>query len=292
MRTVKRVLSFVVMIISGLMLVLSPLGITGTWVLRGQLLSDMAGIVAGAESRAETVQQELDRLGRILAQAADEVAALEQEVQSLGADLDQNQPLIDAISDKLGLQLSPLIDRVSEILARTRETAAEVNSILEAISALPFVTSRVADLEPLNQLSEDLDALVREFEVLRTTLDQRQSEIVQGAVALIVVPAEQIGAVLDDMEAGVSGTSREIDRLREGLSSLQAVVRRRLTWGAVALTLILAWLALSQVGLGLSAWRVFRGQDVLPKNVLPCRAESAEDPRAGDQGGPSGADQR
>jgi len=271
MRTVKRILAVVVMVISALMLVLSPVGIAGTWIVRGQFLSDLGEIVTAAETRAETVQQELDRLGRTLAQAADEVAAVEREVQSLGADLEQNKAMLTAISDRFGLQLGSLIDKVGETVAKIRETMAAVNSIVEGVNALPFVTSPVADLEALNQLSEDLDALVTEIEDLRTTIDRRQSEIVQGAVALIAVPAAQIGGVLEAMEAGVSGTSREIDRVQEGLSSLQAAVRRRLTWGAVILTLILSWLALSQVGLGVLAWRAFLGMDVLPQDVLPRR---------------------
>lgn len=290
MRTVKRILSVVVMVLSALMLVLSPVGIAGTWIVRGQFLSDLEEIVTAAETRAETVQQELDRLGSILAQAADEVAAVEREVQSLGADLEQNKPLFSAISDRLGLQLSPLIDKVGEIVVRIRETVAAVNSIVEAVNALPFVTSPVADLEALNQLSEDLDALVTEVEALRTTIDRRQSEIVQGAVALVAVPAAQIGGVLEAMEAGVSGTSREIDRLQEGLSSLQAAVRRRLTWGAVILTLILSWLALSQVGLGVLAWRAFLGQDVLPRDMLP-RPGGSADSRRSHQGEPSPVEQ-
>ncbi len=272
MRTVKRILSIVVMVISALMLVLSPVGIAGAWIVRGQLRGNLEEIVTAAETRAETVQQELDRLESTLSRAIDEVATVEREVERLGADLEQNTPLLTAISDRLGLQLSPLIDKAGELVVTIRETVAAVNSIVESVNALPFVSSPVSELEKLNRLSQDLDDLVEEIQDLRTTIDQRQSEIVQGAVTLITTPTSQIGDMLETMQATVLGYGQEIDSLLEGLSRLCSSVERGLTWGAVILTLVLLWLAVSQVGMVVLAWRAFLGQDLLPR-----RGGSAED---------------
>lgn len=272
MRTVKRILSIVVMVISALMLVLSPVGIAGAWIVRGQLRGNLEEIVTAAETRAETVQQELDRLESTLSRAIDEVATVEREVERLGADLEQNNPLLTAISDRLGLQLSPLIDKAGELVVTIRETVAAVNSIVESVNALPFVSNPVSELEKLNRLSQDLDDLVEEIQDLRTTIDQRQSEIVQGAVTLITTPTSQIGDMLETMQATVLGYGQEIDSLLEGLSRLYSSVERGLTWGAVILTLVLLWLAVSQVGMVVLAWRAFLGQDMLPR-----RGGSAED---------------
>lgn len=272
MRTVKRILSIVVMVISALMLVLSPVGIAGAWIVRGQLRGNLEEVVTAAETRAETVQQELDRLESTLSRAIDEVATVEREVERLGADLEQNTPLLTAISDRLGLQLSPLIDKAGELVVTIRETVAAVNSIVESVNALPFVSNPVSELEKLNRLSQDLDDLVEEIQDLRTTIDQRQSEIVQGAVTLITTPTSQIGDMLETMQATVLGYGQEIDSLLEGLSRLYSSVERGLTWGAVILTLVLLWLAVSQVGMVVLAWRAFLGQDLLPR-----RGGSAED---------------
>ena len=269
MHTLKRILSVIVMVISALMLVLSLAGIAGTWIVRGQLATGLEGIATAAETRAEAVQRELDRLSATLAQAHDEVVSIEQQAQALGADLEQNKLLLTAISDKVGLELRPLFDKAGEIVTTIRETVAAVNSIVEGINALPFVTSPVAELEKLNQLSQDLDGLVKEIQDLRTAIDQRQSEIVQGTVALVTTPTSQIGNTLEAMQATVLDYSQEIDRLQERLSSLRSSVGRGLTWGAVILTLILLWFAVSQVGLAVLGWRAFLGQDLLPRRDRP-----------------------
>jgi chromosome segregation ATPase len=276
MRTLKRVLAIMVIVISVVVLVLSLAGIAGTWIVRGQLATGLEGIVTAAETRAEAVQQGLDRLGGTLTQAAGELAAVEQEVQGLGADLEQNQPLLTAISDRLGLQLSPLVDKAREIVMTIRETVAAVNGIVEGINALPFVTRPVPEPEALNKLSQDVDTLVLEIQDLRAAIDQRQSEIVRGAVSLITTPASQIGNTLKGTQTAVSGYSQEISRVQEGLSSLKSALGGWLVWGAVGLTLILLWLALSQGAMLVLGWRAFLGEDLLPRATRRQRPQGAD----------------
>ena len=66
-----------------------------------------------------------------------QVSAVEQEVQGFGTNLEQNKPLLAAISDRLGLSLSPLVERAREIMTAMREAVAAVNGAVEAINAVP-----------------------------------------------------------------------------------------------------------------------------------------------------------
>jgi hypothetical protein len=265
MQTLKRILAVMVMAISVLMLVLCLIGIVGTWIVRGQLATDLVGIVTAAETRATAVQQGLDRLDTALTQARGQVAAVEHDVQAFGADLEQNRPLLTAISDKVGIEFSPLVDSAREIMASIREAVAAVNSAIEAINAIPFVSVPVPELETLKKLSQDVEDFRTEVQALRTAIDQRRSEIIGGAVSIITTPTSQIGSTLDEMQTTVSGYSQTLGAVREGLSTLQSGIGRWLTWAAVILSLILLWIAFSEVGLLVLAWRAFSGQDLLPR---------------------------
>lgn len=265
MQTLTRILAVMVIVISVLVLVLCLSGIVGTWIVRGQLATDLVGIVTAAETRATTVKQGLDRLDTALTQARSQVAAVEHDVQAFGADLEQNRPLLTAISDKLGIELSPLVDSAREIMTSIREAVAAVNSAIEAINAIPFVSVPVPELETLKKLSQDVEDFRTEVLTLRTAIDQRRSEIIGGAVSIIATPAAQIGSTIDEMQATVSGYSQKLGAVQEGLSTLKSGIARGLTWLAVILTLILLWIAFSQVGLLVLAWRAFTGQDLLPR---------------------------
>jgi hypothetical protein len=265
MQTFKRISAAIVMVISVLVLVLNLTGIVGTWIVRARLATQLVGIVTAAEARATTVKQGLDRLDTALTQARDQVAAVEQDVQAFGTDLEQNKPLLAAISDKLGLELGPLFDSAREIMATVREAVAAVNSTIEAINAIPFVSVPVPELETVKKLSRDVESFRTEVQDLRTAIDQRRSDIIQGAVSIITTPTSQIGSTIGEMQTTVSGYSQKIGAVQEGLSNLKSAIGRGLTWLAIILTLILLWIAFSQVGLFVLGWRFFSGRDLLAR---------------------------
>ena len=275
MRILTRIAAVVIMVISVLVLVLGLAGIAGTWMVRSRLDDGLGRIITAAEAEAGGAQQELDRLDAALAQASTQVAAVEQGVQALGTDLEQNKPLLTALTDKLGVDLAPLAARAREMMDTIRETVAAVNSIAETINALPFVSKPIPELEKLNTLTEEIDTFEAEVQNLRLTIEQRRSEIIAGSVSIVTTPTARIRGGLDRAQATISGYSQRLGMLQENLSALGATVGHWLIWLAVILTLILLWLALSQVALFVLGWRALRGQDILPRRRKEAPAEVA-----------------
>ena len=275
MRILKRIVAVVIMVTSVLVLVLGLAGIAGTWMVRSRLDDGLGRIMTAAEAEAVGAQQELDRLDAALAQASTQIAAVEQEVQALGTDLDQNKPLLTALTDRLDVDLAPLAARAREMMDTIRETVAAVNSVVETINALSFVSKPIPELENLNALAEEIDSFEAEVQNLRLTIEQRRSEVIAGGVSIVTNPAARIRGGLDRAQATVSGYSQRLGTLQENLSALGATVGQWLTWLAVILTLILLWLALSQAALFVLGWRALRGQDILPHRKKAGSAELA-----------------
>jgi len=262
--TIKRILAVVVMIFSVLVLLLSLTGIAGTWIVRNRLNTDLVDIVTTAEARVSATKQGLDRLEAVLAQARSHITTVEQDVQAFGADLEQNRPLLAAISDKLGLNLAPLLDSAREIMTTVRETVVAVDSAIEAINAIPFVSVPVPELESVKKLSQDVDNFRTEVQNLRTAIEQRRSEIIGGAISFVTTPTSQLGSALDEMQAAISDYSQQLSGVQEELAAFKSAIRRWLTWTAVISTLILLWLVFSQSVLLVLGWRAFSNRTLLP----------------------------
>jgi chromosome segregation ATPase len=252
------------MIFSVLVLLLSLTGIAGTWIVRNRLNTDLVDIVTATEARVSTTKQGLDRLEAVLAQARSHITTVEQDVQAFGADLEQNRPLLAAISDKLGLNLAPLLDSAREIMTTVRETVVAVDSAIEAINAIPFVSVPVPELESIKKLSQDVDNFRTEVQNLRTAIEQRRSEIIGGAISFVTTPTSQIGSALDEMQATISDYSQQLSGVQEELAAFKSAIRRWLTWTAVISTLILLWLVFSQSVLLVLGWRAFSNRTLLP----------------------------
>ena len=262
--TIKRILAVVIMIFSVLVLLLSLTGIVGTWIVRNRLNTDLVDIVTATEARVSTTKQGLDRLEAVLAQARSHITTVEQDVQAFGADLEENRPLLAAISDKLGLNLAPLLDSAREIMTTVRETVVAVDSAIEAINAIPFVSVPVPELESVKKLSQDVDNFRTEVQNLRTAIEQRRSEIIGGAISFVTTPTSQLGSALDEMQATISDYSQQLSGVQEELAAFKSAIRRWLTWTAVISTLILLWLVFSQSVLLVLGWRAFSNRPLLP----------------------------
>lgn len=263
MKTFKRVLGVIIMVISILMLVLSLAGIVGTWIVRAELATRLVNVATAAELRVTVIKGGLDRLDTAIDRVNALVAGVEQDVQAFGTDLEHNRPLLTAISDKLGVELQPLFDSVREIASTVVETVDAVNTAIEAINAIPFVSIPAPALAKANKLSQDVEAMGTQVRDLRAAIDAKRSEIIEGTVAIIITPVSQIGGTLGEVQETMSGYNREVGAVQEGLASFKASIDGWLTWVAVILTLILLWLALSQAAVLVVGWRFFSGKDLL-----------------------------
>jgi len=273
MQTFKRVLGVIVIVIGILMLVLSLAGIVGTWIVRADLATRLVRVATAAELRVTVIKGGLDRLDVAIGQVNALVAGVEQDVQAFGTDVEQNRPLLTAISDKLGVELQPLFDSVREIATTVGETVDAVNTAIEAVNAIPFVSIPAPTLAKANKLSQDVETLGTQVRGLRAEIDAKRSEIIQGTVSIVTTPVAQIGGVLGEMQQTVSGYSQEVGAVQEGLANFRESIGGWLTWVAVILTLILLWVAFSQAAVLMLGWPWFSGKDLLARWNEPAPGE-------------------
>lgn len=265
MQNLKRILAAIVMVISILMLVISLIGIFNVWRIRPQLTADLMALATEAQTRVTNVLSGLDQIDTTFAGAQEQVTGIEQDLQTFGSDVEENRPLATAISDQLNLGLLPLIESTHELLINILDGADSLNSTIEALNAVPFVSIPTAELERIENLSQTLDDLQTQAQDLRTTMDQRRSEIIQGTVVIVTTPTSQIISTLDELQTSISNYSQRLNALEERLSNFQASIGNWLTWVAILVMLILLWFVFSQVVLLILSWRYFSGQEPFSK---------------------------
>ena len=177
--------------------------------------------------------------------------------------MEENRALLNAIVERLGIDISPLVESTREIITTIRETVGALNAAIEAVNAFPFVSLPTAELDRLDRLAQDLADLQTQVQDLRTRIDQRRGEIIQGTVTIVTVPTSQVISALDTTQASVSAYNQQIDVLQERLYNFQLTIGKWLTGIALLITLILLWSAFSQVWLFLQSWRLYSSQESL-----------------------------
>ena len=257
MPNLKRILSVIVMVVSVLMLVLSLLGIFGVWYIRPQLTSDLMTLAAEAETLTTNMISKMEQIDTVLTSTQEQVVSVEQDLETFGSDVEENRPLATAISDRLDFGVLPLLESTRDLIANILEGVDSLNSKIAALNALPFVSVPSAELERIENLSQTLDDLHIQAQDLRTTMEQRRSEIIQGTVTTLTTPTSQLISKLDEMQTRTSNFNQRLGTLQDKLSNFKSSIGGWLAWIAILVTVLLLWFIFSQVVLFLLGWRYF-----------------------------------
>jgi hypothetical protein len=83
----------------------------------------------------------------------DQVATIEQEFQTFGTNVDQNRPLVTAVTDRMDFGLLPLIQ-----------------STQETMNNIPLITLPEAELQRIKNLTQALDDLGTQIQDLSTNM--------------------------------------------------------------------------------------------------------------------------
>lgn len=265
MKLLKTIISVIVIAVSLVMLVLGLAGIIWGWNAKAQLSTGIVNVLTEAETLLEGVDQRLENVDTDLTQARQEIAGVEENVAALGADAEENGRLMTVISDTVGAKVVPLVNKAGEAMTTARETIAAINSAIEALNAIPFISVPVPELAPLGQISDELATLQTAVSELQTSLRERRAELLQEAASLLTDALTRIDQLLEGVQTRVAGYRQRLDATQTRLAQLKESIPRALNIAAWVTTLVLLWVALAQVSLLIHSWRFLTGKDLLAR---------------------------
>lgn len=249
----------------------SAWGLITVWRMRTPIA---AGLTETLDLLDSTLQASADGLmiaDDSLGQTSTAIGALEDTFQATGRTLDDSTELVNTMIGFFGQELPDTITATQTSLISAQASARVIDTTLRAMSNIPILplpqyNPPVPLQDSLQQVSESLDPLQGSFESLESTLrSSRGNLILIGAeFDIITRQVQAINLSLTNSRAVVQDYQDVVADLQDRVNSAQAGLPRwisNLTW---ITTLLLIWLAITQVGLfvqGLEMLGVFNDQD-------------------------------
>lgn len=260
MKTGKRILAVVVMILSVLLGLVSIAGIVGTWSLSNSLTEGLVTILSRADNALGTTENALNRLNNGVGAAREEVASFEQVVVTAAEGFSQKPAALTVLSERLDLGIAPAVENVRDTVQLVRETLIGVQNAIEAINALPFVSlgENLPGTEKLSALSDGITALAEGVQEMRDGIRETKEEAAARVVFRVGKATARVDGGLETIETAVSGMGGEVSAVRSDVSRLRSQVPLWLDLGAAGITLILLWIIFAHVVtfvLGLSLYQ-------------------------------------
>lgn len=250
MSTGKKLLRWFIMLVAVLVMIASIAGIVGTWwahntatevTLRAFAITDTAvGVVDAGASRAYDLVQR----GRA------EVQQVEETIVTVGGNIEANNPLLTALSNRIGERLAPAVEQIRTVLTPVTGAVRSVRALVDFVNAIPFIRETppaVDDLETaLNRLDETAADVRQINDTIRSAVTGTADRLTNESVDTLTGLTGRVDSRLAETQASVEAAQAEINALQARLAAQRARLLLIYNLTAIVLTLFLLWVLYSQ----------------------------------------------
>jgi hypothetical protein len=267
----KKLGRILILIVAVLVIVLSLGGILGAWGISHAMTNATLNVFSVIQTGVEVVDTAVGRVDTLVQTARSEVQQTGEMVTTAASNLQENKPVLTALSERLDTRLGPTVDNIQQTLAPVHDVLVKVDSAVSFANSMPFISERAPRIEQLDQTLTKLSTLAADVQQLRTMLrtaaTEQTNQMTQGLETAVTDLTSRIDSRLADVQTGVQSLQSEITDLQARLQTLQS--RLLLIYNLIALvtTLLFIYIIYSQIVVIRYHWK--RSSSTTPNPAPP-----------------------
>jgi len=269
MRVIFTRLSIVVTLIGAVLgLAISLYGLYAVWTIQPNLNQSLTELVGIASQTLEASSGMLTVMSSSLDQAGQDLALVRDILDSTGQTISQSTGMVDETAKLMGEQMPQFIANTQKALEGAQATARLMDDTLGTITSIPLIGpslgQRYRPEVPLNEsiaeINRSLDPLPKSFTTIQNDMKSSSASMatVQGEIETL---SKQVG----EIETSLANAKREVNQYQLTLASVQDRLDKvekqvpvYLNMACLALTVVLIWLGISQVGSLMLVFELYR----------------------------------
>jgi chromosome segregation ATPase len=261
---IKRILGICLIVFSALGLVISLSGLLAVFVVsRGAAQSAHDALMPTLDA-LETTSQSLNVVHSALGEAQDALSTMETVTEGTDDSLQNTEALIGSLSDALTGDLRRVILNSQRALTASQEGAAVIEEMLYGLNVISGLTGvayrpEMSLTESFALISESLDTVPETLGEVDENLTAIEENLgaVQTGVADLTDTLDESEEILVAAQTSVEDYNNLVQELYLSISGLQQNLPNWIRLATYALYFLLAWLAISQIGLLWQGWEMF-----------------------------------
>jgi methyl-accepting chemotaxis protein len=279
MSTFKRIVAWILIVISVLGILVCSLAIAGSWMVNNSLTQEILGLLSRADTALSRVEDTLTLADARLKDASSAVATIQEAAAKLGDRVEKNSPVLDRISQILKDQLGPAVNNIQDAFLKLEERIQTVNNAIEVVNRLPGIQLSTLDFQ-LDGPRERVGLVADSVQQLQQNVADFRAGIVQS-LAPFMDKLDRIAEFITRLDEEVNTYLKQVNVIQAKLASVTANIPSLIDRIILILSILFFWLILAQVALFLVArvylktgqmvWEFIpskKSQEALPETTL------------------------
>ncbi len=278
----KKIGRVLILIIAVVVIILSAGGIIGAWGINSAVSNFTVSVISVIQGGVKIVDTAVSRVEGLVQTARSEVQEASASVTKIAGNLQENRPVLTALSDRLESRLGPTVDRIQEAAAPIHDALVTVSNAVSLANSISFIQERAPRLAEFERTLSQITALAADVRQLRTTLSaavtEKADRLTEGVATALTDLAARIDGRLAEAQSNVQGVQADITALQGRLQTLQTVLLLLFNLIALLATLLYIWVIYSQIVVIRHHWKRFApavSAAALPEQTPPAISEQA-----------------
>jgi hypothetical protein len=246
MKIIRRLAGLIATLISGVGIIICGAGIVGTWTCHHRVTEKVNAIWGKLDGGLERVSTASQNVRRASERARAELASVRTESAGLDGDREAKRRSALAVHALLQRKVGPNIDELGGRLGTLADTATAASSLLQTFQEVPLGRSSVIDPDELTRRAGEAQRLSAILQRLDDAVGDGDRLV--GSIDVKSATSE-VDLVLQRCQRAVEEWQTSVDLTRQRLGDLKEKIVGWLTWAAIVVTVLVAWVGAGQISL-------------------------------------------
>jgi peptidoglycan hydrolase CwlO-like protein len=248
-------------------IIISLAGLIGLWATKSRATRAVGASVILGGQIIDATRGTVEVAAISLDQAATDLQAMQDIINQVGTSLEDSTELISTTSAMVGKDMVSFVGEFQASMKSVETSARIVDDFLRVVGGIPFVGQRYRPDVPLEesfaQVNRSLDPLPKKF-----TDIQRQLDVASANVAVMQTQIESLNEELGGVNQSLERAQEQAEEyrtllrdMRDRWTSLQRRLPVLLTVFYLAITALLVWIFISQLGILIHGIELYRSKE-------------------------------
>lgn len=246
----RRILAALMMLLAAVMLLLSLGAGVGVWIIKGPTTARLEHTFERIDAAFTVADQGLEQVKSSLTRAQERLDAVRQEQRQAAAEPQRAGAIQRTLARTVQQRLAPEVGDASAKLHTVAEAAVVVNSVLEDLGNLPFLSASGLDTDRLGDMNNQLATVSSSAWELSRLFGEPTAD-----TEAVDAQMNRIDSALKAMQGLVARYEPQLRQVRQRTDTLKAATLAWITPVATVISFVCFWIALSQISLIATARR-------------------------------------